>query len=85
MSTGVEKILGDLWSASVTCNQCGWVCVRARACVFITLFYVYIQDGVTSFIEKECVWSKFNMSIQRESQFVDSYGEFKPTLYEQFN
>lgn len=32
------------------------------------------QEGVTSFIEKECVWSKYNISIQREAQFVDSYG-----------
>ncbi|KAH3868547.1 hypothetical protein DPMN_031696 [Dreissena polymorpha] len=33
--------------------------------------------SVTTFIEKECVWSKYNISIQRESQFVDSYALLK--------
>ncbi|XP_052265237.1 protein sel-1 homolog 3-like isoform X2 [Dreissena polymorpha] len=35
------------------------------------------KEGVTTFIEKECVWSKYNISIQRESQFVDSYALLK--------
>ncbi|XP_052803670.1 protein sel-1 homolog 3-like [Mya arenaria] len=35
------------------------------------------RDGVTSFIEKECVWSQYNISIQREKQFVDSYALVK--------
>ncbi|XP_053372866.1 protein sel-1 homolog 3-like [Mercenaria mercenaria] len=35
------------------------------------------KDGITSFIEKECVWSRYNLSTQREPQFVDPYALLK--------
>lgn len=32
------------------------------------------QDGTTSFISKDCQWRNYNLSIHRETQFVDTYG-----------
>ncbi|XP_060064051.1 protein sel-1 homolog 3-like [Ylistrum balloti] len=35
------------------------------------------QDGIVSFIEKECQWRQYNITTRREQQFVDPYALIK--------
>ncbi|XP_069115229.1 protein sel-1 homolog 3-like [Argopecten irradians] len=35
------------------------------------------QDGIVSFIEKECQWRQYNITTHREQQFIDPYALIK--------
>ena len=39
------------------------------------LLTFFSQDGVTSFISKECQWRHYNLTVQREFNMVDAYCE----------